>query len=114
MYVYNNTSRLINPGAKLPLLPGENVLTPEQAAYLSTFDLTFYVTGKLPWLTVSDERIVEADEDATAVKVAEERLKNFVEDSGADIVDATNGVPDDDIEADSLAAKIAARVNGNG
>jgi hypothetical protein len=110
MYVYNNTRRLINPGGKLPLIPGENVITKEQAAYLSKFSLESYLKGKDPMLTISEEKIVEAVEDKSKVNEAERKLRDFVEDSGGAIMDATEGIPDE--AEDDLAAKIAARVGG--
>ena len=109
MYVYNNTTRLINPGGKLPLLPGENELTPDKAKYLLTFKLDAYVKGKDPMITISDERIEQEVEDNSVAKEAERKLKAYVEEAGDKVMDATNGIPDDEGTND-LAAKIAARV----
>ena len=111
MYVYNNTVRLINPGAKLPLLPGENKLTPAQAAYLQKFDLSAYLTGKNPWLTISESRIVEEETNTSQEQAATAALKAYVEDND-NIADATDGVPEEESSSggSDLAAQIAARI----
>ena len=112
MYVYNNTRRLINPGGKMPLIPGENKITKEQAAYLSNFDLTPYTNGKNPMLVISEEKIVEVPEDTTQADEAAAKLKNYVEEGGDKIMDASDGIPEDDEGTNDLAARIAARVGG--
>ena len=115
MFVYNETTRLINMGAKLPLLPGENELTPEQARYLLTFEkeLAVYTQGKHPWLIISEERILQEESDNTVSDKAAAALKAFVEEGGDKVVDATDGVPEEEGSNDlsGLAAKIAARTN---
>lgn len=110
MFVYNNTTRLINIGAKLPLLPGENIITPEQAKFMLKFDLDAYIKGRDPWLTISDEKIEQEEVNTNAIDAAAKKLQEYVEDGHGVIMDATDGVPDD--EDDSLAAMIAARVGG--
>lgn len=112
MYVYNETTRLINMGAKLPLLPGENELTPDQAKYLLKFEkeLEVYTKGKNPWLIVSEEKIIQEEEDNSVADKAAAALKAFVEEGGDKVVDATDGVPEEDGTND-LAAKIAARTS---
>lgn len=110
LFVYNNTTRLINMGAKLPILPGENKLTKKQAAFLMSFDLDAYVKGKNPWLTISDVRIVQEEEDESAANEASRKLKEFVEEGGEKVIDATDGIPEE--EGNDLAAKIAARTGG--
>lgn len=107
MFVYNNTTRLINLGAKMPLLPGENEITPEQARFMQRFNLDAYIKGKDPWLTISNERIVQEKEDNSVAQEAAKKLADYVEEGGDKIMDATEGVPEE--EGNDLAAKIAAR-----
>lgn len=123
MYVYNNTTRLINPGFKLPLLPGENKLSVSQASYLSSFDLTVYVTGKSPMLTISETRIVQTEEDNSVVDKTTKKLADYVSEGGAKIMDATDGIPEEDETdtaegdnsiASAIAARIAARTSSGG